>query len=72
MEGQVQLVQETAVNISDKAVVVTGSGTVGAGMWTFLGENSQAIGAVCALAGVVLTLVAVMLGWYYRHKALKQ
>ena len=66
-----QLTQQ-AIQVSNKAVAVTGSGTVGAGMWTFLGENAQAIGAAAALVGVVLTAIAVAVNWWYRHKASKQ
>ena len=62
-------INQQAIQISNKAVAVTGTGTVGAGMWTFLGENAQAIGAACALVGVFLTAIAVAVAWYYRHKA---
>ena len=65
-----QLAQQ-AVQLSNKAVAATGSGTVAAGLWTFLGENSQAVGAACAVVGVCLTAIAVAVNWYYRHKASK-
>ncbi len=62
---------EQMIQTSNHAVGATGTATVGSGLWVFLGENSQAVGAACALIGVVLTIIAVGINWYYRHKASK-
>jgi uncharacterized membrane protein len=60
------------IQITDKAIAGTSTATVGSGLWAFLGTNAQAIGATCALIGVVLTAMAVAVNWYYRHKASKE
>lgn len=40
--------------------------TTGLGMLTFLNENAQAIGAICAICGVLIAAITAGLNWYYR------
>ena len=60
------------IQISDRAIAGTGTVTVGSGLWAVLGNNAQAIGAACAMLGVVLTIIAVWVNWHYKEKASKQ
>ena len=60
------------IQISDKAIAGAGTATIGSGLWAVLGDNAQAIGAACAMVGVILTIIAVVVNWYYKNKASKQ
>ena len=59
------------VEKSQQVAITSGSFTATSGTWAWLGNHSQAIGAVCAIIGVVLTLIALGVSWYYRHKNYK-
>lgn len=44
----------------------------GGGAWAWFAENAQAIGAVCALAGLLIAAAGFAVSWYYLHKKSKE
>ena len=47
------------------------TGATGGGLWAVLAENAQAIGAACALVGVLIGLIGLAVNTYYQHKRSK-
>jgi len=38
------------------------------GSLAFLNENAAAIGAICALGGLVVAIVGLLISWHYQKK----
>lgn len=59
---------EYAAQLAQKGGVLAAGGF---GTWAWLAENAQAIGAACALGGLVIAAFGAAVNWYYKHKASK-
>lgn len=44
----------------------------GGGMWLWLAEHQQAIGALCALGGLAIALAGFIVHWAYLHRGSKE
>lgn len=42
--------------------------TTAAGALTWLNENSQAVGALCAIGGLLIAAATFIVTWYYKSK----
>lgn len=62
------LMQQVAVTAERGGGVLVASG----GVWLWLAEHQQAIGALCALGGLVVALAGFFVHWAYLHRGSKE
>ena len=64
LENLIQRTQELSYTASATAA--------GLGSLTWLTENATAVGALCAIGGLLLAVCTFLVNWYYRHRANKR
>ena len=63
---------EQSHDVMTKTAYAASAATSGGGLWLWLGDNAQAIGAVGVLIGIILGVATFIVNWYYRHKTYKK
>lgn len=46
--------------------------TTATGVLTWLNSNAQAIGALCAIGGLLVAIATFFVNWFYRHRDRKR
>lgn len=63
--------KEAIISVSKALTYYAGGVTSTFSFWTWVGENTSQITAVAAMGGLVVTVLAFCVNWYYRHKEYK-
>jgi len=55
--------------VTSKSLMVGGAGTtVGSRLWTWLGENHDAIASICSITGLAVCIAGFILNLYITNK----
>jgi hypothetical protein len=65
------LPQQAIENASGIAYIASAA-TTSIGLITWFNQNAQAIGALCAIGGLLVAAATFALNWYYKHKAVSK
>lgn len=57
--------------ITDVSYLASAAATI-AGTVTWLNDNAQAVGAICAIGGLVVAIATFGITWYYKRKESKR
>ena len=66
------MLYHTTGRIYEVAAYAASAATSGTGFMVWMGKNADAVGALCAIGGIVLAAITCAISWYYKHKNAKK